>query len=150
MDNVSAGASASVTVLVVKVKDPQDQTWRVTRRWVPWRRKLKGTMDRVPDFPTLGDDPISAIVGAVLLVLFLPIILLVIVVGLEFLVLLLILPFAVLGRALFGQHWTIEARHGWTPMWEEPAGTWSQSGQAIRDVCTAIERGHLPPTNLPH
>jgi hypothetical protein len=136
-------------VLGVKVQDPQGQTWRVTRRWVPWRRKLKGSMDALPNFPTLGDDPISAIIGIVLLIVFLPIILLVLVAGLEFLVLLLILPFAVLGRALFGQHWSIEARHGWTPVWEEAAGNWSQSGQAIRDVCTAIERGHLPPTTLP-
>lgn len=106
-------------------------------------------MDYPPEFPTLGDDPVSAVIGIVLLILFLPVFLLILLAGLEFLVLLLILPFALLGRALFGQHWSIEARIGWTPVWEEPAGNWSQSGQAIRDVCTAIGAGHLPPTNLP-
>lgn len=132
----------------MKVKDPTGQTWRVTRRWVPWRRRLKGTLDVIPDTPTLGDDPISLVIGGLLLILMLPFLLLTLVAGLEFLLLLLVLPFAILGRVLFGRHWTIEARQGWHPTWEEPAGDWTESRQAIQDVATAIERGHLPPSML--
>ena len=132
----------------MKVKDPTGQTWRVSRRWVPWRRRLKDVLDVVPDTPVLGDDPISLVIGGIILILMLPFLLLLVVAGLEFLLLLLVLPFAILGRVLFGQHWTIEARRGWHPTWEESAGDWAQSRQAIRDVATAIERGHWPPSNL--
>lgn len=132
----------------MKVKDPAGQTWRVSRRWVPWRRRLKGALDAAPDLPTLGDDPISSIIGVLFLILMLPLLLIVLVAGLEFLLLLLVLPFAILGRIVFGAHWTIEARQGWHPSWEESAGDWAQSRQAIRDVAAAIERGHLPPSTL--
>ena len=115
---------------------------------MPWRRRVKGALDAAPDFPTLGDDPISLVLGVIVVILMLPFLLLILVAGLEFLLLLLVLPFAILGRALFGQHWIIEARLGWHPFWEESAGDWAQSRQAIRDVAAAIERGHLPPSTL--
>lgn len=133
-------------MLGVKVKDPRGQTWRVTRRWVPWRRRLKGAWELMPNFPA-GDDPISLVITVVVLIVCLPLLILILVAGLEFVLLLLVLPFAILGRVLFGRHWTIEARRGWRPHWEEPAGSWSQSGRAIRDVAVAIEKGHLPPMN---
>ncbi len=102
----------------------------------------------MPDTPALGDDPISLVIGGIALILMLPFLLLVLVAGLELLLLLLVLPFAILGRVLFGAHWTIEARRGWHPSWEESAGDWVESRQAIRDVATAIEAGHLPPSTL--
>ncbi len=132
----------------VKIKDPHGQTWRVTRRWVPWRRKLKGTWERMPELPS-GDDPISMILTVIMLILCLPVLILALVASLEFLLILLLLPFVILGRIIFGQHWTIEARLDWTPVWEEAAGSWSDSGRAIQDVATAIQRGHLPPHNIP-
>lgn len=131
----------------VKIKDPRGQTWRVTRRWVPWRRRLKGAWDLVPTLPG-GDDPISMVLTVVILIVCLPIIILALVASLEFLLILLVLPFAILARVIFGQHWTIEARRGFEPYWEEPAGTWRESGRAIQDVATAIRQGHLPPRNL--
>ncbi len=132
----------------VKIKDPHGQTWRVTRRWVPWRRKLKGTWERMPELPS-GDDPISMILTVIMLILCLPVLILALVASLEFLLILLLLPFVILRRIIFGQHWTIEARLDWTPVWEEAAGSWSDSGRAIQDVATAIQRGHLPPHNIP-
>ncbi|USQ79602.1 hypothetical protein NF556_18730 [Ornithinimicrobium faecis] len=132
----------------MKIKDPHGQTWRVTRRWVPWRRKLKGTWERMPELPS-GDDPISMILTVIMLILCLPVLILALVASLEFLLILLLLPFVILRRIIFGQHWTIEARLDWTPVWEEAAGSWSDSGRAIQDVATAIQRGHLPPHNIP-
>lgn len=101
----------------------------------------------MPDLPG-GDDPISTAISVVILILALPILVLALIAGLEFLLVLVVLPFAILGRVLLGQHWTIEARLGWTPVWEEPAGSWSESGRAIQDVAAAIQQGHLPPRNL--
>jgi hypothetical protein len=133
------------TLRRVKVRDPQGQAWRVTRRWVPWRRRLKGSLDSLPDLPVgLGDDPISAIIGIALLILLLPFLLLILVAGLELLVLLLLFPFALLGRVLLGRHWTIEARRGFRPHWEESVGDWQASGVRIHEVADAIRRGELP------
>lgn len=137
------------TLRDVKVTSPDGQTWRVTRRWVPWRRRLKGSLEWLPDLPSgLGDDPISLVVGLVLLVLLLPVLLLVLVAGLELLLLLLVLPFAILGRALLGRHWTVEVRRGFRPWWEVEAGDWQAAGVRIRDLTAAIHRGDVPEQTL--
>jgi len=147
VDDLPDTDRAHGTVLGVKVRDPFGQTWRVSRRWVPWRRRLKGAIELMPDLPT-GDDPISMVILVIMLVLFAPVIVVVLLSGVELLLVLLVVPFAALGRVIFGQQWTIEARRGWRPWWEAKAGTWGQSGQAIRDVATAIERGTLPPATI--
>ena len=138
------------SVPAVKVRDPQEQTWRVTRRWVPWRRRLKGSLDSAPDLGvgSLGDDPISAVIAVVALVVLIPFLLLAVVAGLELLLVLLVLPFAVLGRVLFGRHWTVEVRRGWRPWWETLAGDWQASGTRIHDLTAAIARGDVPPQTL--
>lgn len=130
------------------VQDPQGRTWRVTRRWVPWRRRVRD-FDTGPDMPSgLGDDPISMIIGLFFLILIIPFLLVAFVALLELLLLLLVLPFAVLGRVLLGHHWVIEARRGWQPVWEEEVGDWKASAGRIQDVAERIERGDLPPTTL--
>lgn len=135
----------------MKVKDQHGQTWRVTRRWVPWRRRLKGSWDLAPDLPmgSLGDDPISAIVGIVFLIILLPFLVLVLIAGLELLVILAVLPFAVLGRMAFGKHWHVEVRRGFTPVYELEAGGWRASGERIQALAGAIQRGDTVPQNLP-
>jgi hypothetical protein len=135
----------------VKVRSPDRTVWRVRRRWVPWRRRLRGALDSAPDLGVrpLGDDPISAIIEIVVLIIMLPFIVLALVAGLEFLLALVLLPFAVLGRVIFGQHWTVEARRGWKPSWEAPSGDWQESGLRIHAVADAIHRGQLPPHTLP-
>jgi hypothetical protein len=65
------------------------------------------------------------------LIVMLPFIVLALVAGLEFLVALVLLPFAVLGRVDFGRHWTVEARRGWKSYWEAPSGDWQESGLRI-------------------
>jgi hypothetical protein len=135
----------------VKVQDPSGDAWRVSRRWVPWRRRLKGQVDSIPDVPLLdglGDDPISVIVAVVALVLLAPFIVVVIVAGAEFLLLLLLLPFAILGRMLLGRHWTVEVRRGWRPWWETAAGDWQASTLKINDVADAIRSGQVPPQTI--
>ena len=108
-------------------------------------------MDAMPDLPLLdglGDDPVSAIVAVVALVLLAPFIAVVIVAGAEFLLLLLLLPFAILGRMLFGRHWTVEVRRGWRPWWEVPAGDWQASTLKIHEVADAVRRGEAPPQTI--
>ncbi len=127
----------------VKAKDLSGQTWRVTRRWVPWRRRLKGEFGggSFHSLPDVGDDPISAIILAVIL---LPFIVLAVVVAFEFLLVLALLPVAVLARVALGRKWAVEARRGWVPWWEESVGNWSASKARIEEVAAAIERGQTP------
>jgi hypothetical protein len=134
----------------VKVEDPTGQTYRITRRWVPWRRRLKGSLGDMPNLiPSgLGDDPVSAIIFLVCLVIMIPFLLLALIAGLELLLVLLLLPFALLARAAFGRHWTVEARKGFAIWWDTPAGDWQASMIKIHDVADEIRIGNLPPRNV--
>jgi hypothetical protein len=134
----------------MKVRTPAGQTWRIGRRWLPWRRRLKGALDSVPDFGAgpLGDDPVSAVIGLVLLIVALPFLVVALVAGLEFLLVLVLIPVAVLSRVVLGRHWTVVARRGWKSWWEEPAGDWQQSGVRIHELADAVRRGQVPPQNI--
>lgn len=136
----------------MKVSDPSGQTWRVSRRWLPWRRR-HWDKDRLflDDVPADGvDEPIVFVFLLALLVLALaaPIVLLALVVAAEFLLLLAFLPFAVLARVLFGKHWRVELRHGWHAWTELEGGDWQTSGLRVRDLAAAVERGEVPQRTL--
>ena len=107
-------------------------------------------MGSVPDLGIggLGSDPVSAVIGVVALVIALPFIILALVAGLELLLLLLVLPFAVLGRVVLGRHWTVELRRGWRPWWEVEAGDWRASGLRIHEVAEQVRRGDTPPAEV--
>jgi hypothetical protein len=128
----------------VKVTDPAGSTWRISRRWVPWRRRLKATLDSVPDLPSLGDDPISLVIGLVLLIVMIPVLLLALAAGLELLLLMLVLPFALLARVAFGRHWHVEVRNGFTYAYEVDAGGWRASAAAIREIADEVRQGRHP------
>ena len=129
----------------MKVEDPQGRTWRVSRRWLPWRRKAHiGQWGDVPGGGGLGDDPISMIIGIFLLILLIPFMILAIFVALEMLLLVLLLPFAILGRMLLGRHWRVEVRERWAFAWETEAGDWARSGRAIEHIAEGLRQG-MPP-----
>lgn len=139
----------------VKVRTPGGQAYRVTRRWVPWQRKSRRlSLDgfEVPLGAPSGDDPISMILLVLWLVIALPIIVVVVAVmlltGIELLLLLAILPFAVGARVVFGRHWTVEVRRGFTPIHEERAGSWTASGVRITELAREIESGSVPADTL--
>ncbi|WP_156411680.1 hypothetical protein [Nocardioides sp. Soil805] len=129
---------------------PDEVTWRVTRRWVPWRRRIRDTTDRLPHLPDggIGDDPISMIIGLLLLIAMLPFLLLMLVAGLEMVLILLVMPFAVLGRVVVGRRWTVEVRCGWEPHSEEQVGSWHHAGLRIHEVAREIQRGQVPQRTL--
>lgn len=127
----------------------------MTRRWVPWQRKSRrlslGGLE-VPIGPPSGDDPISAILLVLWLVIALPIIVVVVgimlLTGIELVLLLAILPFAIGARVVFGRHWTVEVRRGFTPIHEERAGSWTASGVRIKELAREIESGNVPADTL--
>jgi hypothetical protein len=127
---------------------PSGQTWRVTRRWVPWRRRLKGVLSHMPTGPGLGDDPVSAVIGIIFLIVMIPFLLLAVVAALELLLLLLVIAFALLARAPFAQHWTVEARRGFRIWYDEAAGDWQASGVRIHALADDLRRDEIPVSNV--
>lgn len=98
----------------------------------------------VPSSTGLGDDPISMIIGLVLLVLFIPVMITALLVAVELLLLLLLVPFVVLGRVLLGRQWRVEVRERWTPVWDTEAGDWARSGRAITEIAQVLQQGRTP------
>ena len=110
---------------------------------------MRGAADTWPaggDIEPLGDDPVSMVLSLLMLLLLLPALLAMVLAGVELALLVLLLPFVLVGRVALGQHWHVEARRGWTPVWETDAGDWRASGEKIFEVAAAIERGELPVT----
>ncbi len=135
----------------MKVAAPEGQTWRVSRRWLP-RRRRRWTRDdiRLPHAIDV-DDPVAGLVFFLVFLLILavaPVVLLALLVAVEFVVLLALLPFAVLARVLFGRHWHVELRRDWTPWHEEEAGDWQAAGLRIHDLAAGVRRGEIPVRTL--
>lgn len=142
----------------MKVVDRYDRRWKVRRRWLPWRRRVRDVPDVPIDAGGLGDDPISAIIGLFLLVLAIPAIVVILLLLAELLLLLALLPFFVLIRLLLPVPWTIElwARPaqrrllGWHLEHEVPVRGWGPSQTAIREMVGEIATGehggrYVPP-----
>lgn len=134
----------------MKVTDPHGQTWRIRRRWLPWRKRIS-TPDWVPDggrVLAIGDDPVSMFIGAISMILLIPAFIFLLLISLEFLLLLLLLPLVLLARILFGHAWVVEVRRGWSLYWDEQSGGWRESGSRIESIGGLISQGQLPPRNV--
>lgn len=149
----------------MKTTSPEGTTYSVTRRWMPWRRRIASSdADIGPSgdsgshwwhFDDFGDDPISAVIGIVLLlvlaVVALPAIFLAIGVALEVALLLILLPLAVLGRTLLGRPWEVEVRNTqtsdlvWPVVHTEPVKGWFASGTRIAEISEEIRLGTFAP-----
>lgn len=134
----------------MKVTSPDGTTWRISRRWVPWRRRVKGVWKRVPHsyYSNFGDGPIGTVLGIIAMLAMIPFLVLALIAGIELALVLVILPFAILGRMLFGRHWIVEVRREWRPWAEEQAGDWRASGLRIHGLAGEIRAGDLPAQTL--
>ncbi|WP_185996070.1 hypothetical protein [Nocardioides campestrisoli] len=139
----------------MKVVDAHGQVWRVSRRWVPWRRRgeFSDSADGLDFLDAEPDNPIGCLLWLVGLVVAIPT-LTVMLIGLTFTVvelvlLAVLLPFAILGRVLFGRHWYVEVRHGFERVWEAEAGDWAASREEIHANADRLRRGDHPVQLLP-
>lgn len=119
---------------------------------MPWRARLRDpsevAFNSSPDF---GDDLVIGIViwiVVVMLAVLAPIALSILFLPLEILLVALVLPFALLGRVLFGRKWRVEIRRGWTPWHEFLAGDWRASGLGIHATAEQIRHGDVPARTL--
>jgi len=130
----------------MKIQTSAGETFRIHRRWLPWRRRANKAMDWLPDdaggLGSLGDDPISLVIGAIFVIPVL--VILALFIG-EFLLLFLLLPFFVLARSVFGTPWTIEVTHRREVVHAEGAQGWGASHDQIERLAAAISAGELPP-----
>lgn len=145
----------------MKSVDVLDRRWRVRRRWLPWKRRIRELPDVPGGYTTLGDDPISAILSIFLLVLAIPALIVTALLLVELLLLLALLPVFVLVRLLLPVPWTIEVWWrprqrlflGWVEAYEEPAEGWRASRARIarlREATDHLGRGDLfAPPPLP-
>ncbi|WP_210491229.1 hypothetical protein [Patulibacter sp. SYSU D01012] len=135
----------------MRVEDQAGRTWRVRRRWLPWRRRIREVPDVGPDV-SLGDDPISIIIGLFLLILAIPALIVLTVLLAELVLLVVLLPVVVLLRLAagwLGFGWTIEvwARprdrrwFGWELDREEHVKGWARSRDRIRALADELRAG---------
>ncbi|WP_026910101.1 hypothetical protein [Patulibacter minatonensis] len=123
--------------------------WRVRRRWLPWRRRVRDIPDVPIDGGDLGDDPISAIIGIFLLILAIPAIVVTLFLLAELLLLLVLLPIFVVVRLLLPVPWAIELWSrpveqrflGWHLEHEVPVRGWAASQARIREMAQEIQSG---------
>jgi hypothetical protein len=98
----------------VRVKDSKGRTWRVGRRWLPWRRRFREVPDGGLDLSMLpdADDPITAAIGLVLaivgLIFLVPALLVLLGLVLELALLLALLPLAIVLRVALRRPWTVQ------------------------------------------
>ncbi|MGH3358804.1 MAG: hypothetical protein ACRDO7_08370 [Nocardioidaceae bacterium] len=129
----------------MRVVDPGGVTWKVKRRWVPWRRRVRDVGYDIPGIGDLGDDPISLIIGAVVLILAIPLVLIALLAMIELFALVLLIPVAMLIRALFGGAWPIEVFRSGELQDTEYVKGWSASRERIHDVVEQVRlRGRTP------
>ena len=140
----------------MKSTDPAGVTYSVTRRWMPWRRRIK-ELDAPDtggfgDVGGLADDPVGLVLLGVFallaLVLLLPGLLLLLGVAIETALLLALLPVAVLGRSAFGMPWEVEVRNTgggvvWPVVHTEQVKGWGASGVRIADLAEEIRLGRF-------
>ncbi|MDH2413687.1 hypothetical protein [Nocardioides sp. CER19] len=134
----------------MKVHDPSGQVWRVHRRWLPWNPRIRD-VESMPDGSSfdffdgvddLGGAVAALAIGLVVLVL-LPIVALLMITGVELVLVLAVLPFAVAGRMVFGRKWWVQVRRGWRLAREEMVGDWQASGLRVHDLVDRIRRGEV-------
>lgn len=121
----------------MKIVTPAGETYRVHRRVLPWRRRIREKPDwdlassfDVPDVDHLG------VLGAILLVIgiiiALPIIVLALLVVGELLLLLLLLPLFVLARVAFKKPWIVEVTRKRKVVHAEAVVGWGAAGERAR------------------
>lgn len=130
-----------------KVTTPGGETWKVGRRWLPFRPRRFGLdlTDVGPGFD-IGDlGPISAVLGAIALILVLVFVVIpLLALAVQLVALLLALIVGVLLRVVFRRPWTVVARRVGGPRTDDRAwrvSGWRDSGEVVTAAAERLRRG---------
>ncbi len=126
----------------MRVSSPDGTSYRIRRRWVPWRQRPRDVSGADLDLGGIGDDPVTAIIIFVVALVLLPVIGVAAVAFGEFLLLLLLMPFWVLARGIFGTPWIIEVKAaGEGLVHQEAVVGWAASERRIEELGREISAG---------
>ncbi|MCW2769837.1 MAG: hypothetical protein JWR27_1270 [Aeromicrobium sp.] len=138
------------------VTDPAGETWRIKRRWLPWRLRRRDPEDFI-DFPgggDLGDDlliGLAIFIGLIVLAVALPVVLVLAVLVTELLLVLLLLPLFIVLRAGYVARWPIEVWRGDRLVHTEAVRGWSVSRRRMVELSEDLRLGKEPaPARRPH
>lgn len=136
---------------------PSRVRWRVGRRWLPFRVRIRRDVwrelgpDNVGDTGWFFDEPggiLAALAAAAVLLLVLFVAFPIVAIAVELVVVAVVLLGAVAGRVILRRPWTIYAvselaepiqEHTWRVV------GWRRSRRLIDQVAESLERGHEPP-----
>ncbi|MCL8251061.1 hypothetical protein AERO_06675 [Aeromicrobium fastidiosum] len=131
------------------VHDPSGATWRVKRRWLPWRLRRRDP-ERLADVADAGggspDDlliGLAIFVGVIVLVVVVPFIAVLAIMVAELLLLLLLLPLFVLLRAAAVARWPVEAWRADRLVLAEAVRGWRTSHRRMLELADDIRGGRL-------
>ena len=132
----------------MRLTDPAGVTWRVRRRWLPWRpRRRRIDPDDAPlELAGSADDLVIAVVVLVVLLvvaLLAPWVLMGAFLAVEVLAVVLLLPLFVLLRGLRIARWPVAVRRGRGLVWEESVRGWRGSRERMHVIATAIAGGRV-------
>lgn len=131
------------------IEDPSGETWRIKRRWLPWRLR-KRDLDIQPDGGSGIDGGDDLVIGLVvfimmlLVVLFAPVVAVLAIFVAELMLLLLFLPLFVVLRAAFVARWPIEAWHGKKLVHAEAVRGWGTSHRRMVELADNVRLGSWP------
>lgn len=129
----------------MQVIDPAGETWRVKRRWLPWRPRLReGSFDLGTNLVGVADEgPILVFLLALVLI---PVAVVLAVFLAEIAILLLLIPLFTLVRAMWVRGWPIEVWHGKQLEGVEEIRGWADSRARLLEVAESIRLGFpVPP-----
>lgn len=123
----------------MRVWGPDGDRYRVKRRWLPWRQRRR-TVDRSNlDLVGIDGDDLGAVVVVLVAILLFPVILVAAIAMGELLLLLMLVPFWLLARSLFGTPWIIEVhRSGRGLVHQEAVSGWGASQRRIEELAREI------------
>lgn len=128
----------------MNVNDPSGHAWRISRRWIPWRRRRVSTAVE----PEPEGGPFVVVLLAVAALYLVPVLFLALLVATPLLVLVLAAPCALLLRVPFDKDWIVDLRRGPDPWTELTAGDWEGTKRRIDQLADAVRRGDIPPRTL--
>ncbi|GAA5148075.1 hypothetical protein GCM10023340_21460 [Nocardioides marinquilinus] len=135
-------------------RDAHGRRWLVHRRWAAWRMRTPALtrllLALVPSLLFGVGEGVLLVVGAVLAALAtVPAGLALVAFVVETLLVVVVTPFSLLGRALLGRPWTVQVRRGLLVIhYEERVGPWADAGRRVAELAHDVRLGAVPPCNV--